>query len=121
MATAFFVQPTVFANAQADLKIVKEEIFGPVVIATPWSDLDDLIRVANDTRYGLGSGIYTSNLSMAHKVADRLQAGNVWINGYGVMHPSMPFGGFKESGWGRELSTEGMEAYLEKKSVFITL
>jgi acyl-CoA reductase-like NAD-dependent aldehyde dehydrogenase len=117
----FFVQPTVFANARADLKIVKEEIFGPVVIATPWSDLDDLIRIANDTRYGLGAGIYTSNLSVAHKVADRLQAGNVWINGYGVMHPAMPFGGFKESGWGRELSTEGMEAYLEKKSVFITL
>jgi len=117
----FFIQPTVFANPRADLKIVREEIFGPVVVATPWDDLDDLIRVANNTRYGLGAGIFTTNLSKAHRVADRLQAGNVWINTYGLMHPAMPFGGFKESGWGREMSTEGLEAFLEKKSVFVAL
>lgn len=117
----FFVQPTVFANTRADLKIVKEEIFGPVLVATPWEDLDDLIRLANDTRYGLGAGIFTTNLSTAHRVADRLQAGNVWVNTYGLMHPAMPFGGFKESGWGREMSTEGLEAFLEKKSVFMAL
>jgi phenylacetaldehyde dehydrogenase len=117
----FFVQPTVFANARADLKIVREEIFGPVVVATPWDDLDDLVRIANDTRYGLGAGIYTSNLSKAHRVAARLQSGSVWINGYGVMHPAVPFGGYKESGWGREMGMEGLEAYLERKSVFVTL
>ncbi|MCZ8133177.1 MAG: aldehyde dehydrogenase family protein [Steroidobacteraceae bacterium] len=117
----FFVQPTIFANTRADLKIVKEEIFGPVLVATPWEDLDDLIRLANDTRYGLGAGVFTTNLSTAHRVADRLQAGNVWVNTYGLMHPSMPFGGYKESGWGREMSTEGLEAYLEKKSVFMAL
>ena len=117
----FFVSPTIFANTRADMSIVREEIFGPVLVATPWTDLDDLIRIANSTRYGLGAGIFTSNLSIAHKVADRLQAGSVWINNYGTMHPTMPFGGFKESGWGRELSTEGLDSYLEKKSVMIAL
>lgn len=117
----FFVQPTVFANAGAELKIVREEIFGPVLVATPWNDWDDLIRVANDTRYGLGAGIFTSDLSQAHLTAERLQAGTIWVNSYGLMHPAMPFGGFKESGWGREMGVEGMEAYLEKKSVYMSL
>jgi acyl-CoA reductase-like NAD-dependent aldehyde dehydrogenase len=117
----FFVQPTVFANAGADLQIVREEIFGPVLVATPWNDWDDLIRVANDTRYGLGAGIFTSSLSKAHLTAERLQAGTIWVNSYGLMHPAMPFGGFKESGWGREMGTEGLEAFLEKKSVYMSL
>jgi phenylacetaldehyde dehydrogenase len=117
----FFVQPTVFANAGADLQIVREEIFGPVLVATPWNDWDDLIRVANDTRYGLGAGIFTSSLSKAHLTAERLQAGTIWVNSYGLMHPAMPFGGFKESGWGREMGTEGLEGFLEKKSVYMSL
>jgi len=117
----FFVQPTLFANARADLQIAREEIFGPVLVATPWDDLDDLIKSANDTRYGLGAGIFTTHLSKAHRVAERLQAGNVWVNCYGSMHPTMPFGGFKESGWGREMGTEGLDAFLEKKSVFMSL
>jgi len=117
----FFVQPTLFANAGAELQVVREEIFGPVLVATPWENLDDLIKSANGTRYGLGAGVFTTNLSKAHRVAERLQAGNVWVNCYGLMHPTMPFGGFKESGWGREMGTEGLDAFLEKKSVFMSL
>ena len=117
----FFVQPTVFANVNATMRIVQEEIFGPVLVATPIDDIDDLVRAANATRYGLGAGVYTTDVNKAHLVADRLQAGNVWINGYGTMHPAMPFGGYKESGWGREMSSEGMAAYQETKSVFVHL
>lgn len=117
----FFVQPTVFANVDASMRIVKEEIFGPVLVATPVDDMDDLVRMANDTRYGLGAGIYTTSVNKAHLVAQKLRAGNVWINGYGVMHAAMPFGGFRESGWGRENGLEGISAFQETKSVFITL
>lgn len=117
----YFVKPTVFANVNRDMRIVREEIFGPVLVATPIDDIDELVRAANDTRYGLGAGIYTTDVNKAHLVADRLQAGSVWINGYGFMDPSMPFGGYKESGWGRELGTEGMSAFQETKSVFIQL
>lgn len=117
----YFVKPTVFANVNRDMRIVREEIFGPVLVATPIDDLDELVRAANDSRYGLGAGIYTNDVNKAHLVAERLQAGTVWVNGYGFMDPSMPFGGFKESGWGRELGTEGMAAFQEIKSVFIQL
>ncbi len=119
--SGYFVQPTVFANVNASMRIVQEEIFGPVLVATPIDDIDDIVAAANDTRYGLGSGIFTTDVNKAHRVASRLQAGNVWINCYGVMHPTMPFGGFKESGWGREMGSEGLDAFLEKKSVFIQL
>jgi acyl-CoA reductase-like NAD-dependent aldehyde dehydrogenase len=117
----FFVEPTVFANVDAGMRIVREEIFGPVLVATPFDDLDDMLRLANDTRYGLASGVFTNDVNKAHLVAERVQAGAVWINGYGTIHPAMPLGGFKESGWGRELGPDGVEVFLEKKSVFITL
>jgi phenylacetaldehyde dehydrogenase len=117
----FFIEPTVFADVNASMRIVNEEIFGPVLVATPFDDFDDLIRLANDTRYGLGAGVYTGDVNKAHHFADRLEAGNVWVNCYGIMHPALPFGGFKESGWGRESGSEGMEAFLEQKSVVIKL
>lgn len=117
----YFVKPTVFANVNAGMRIVQEEIFGPVLVATPVDDLDEIIRLANDTRYGLGAGVYTTDVNKAHLVADRLQAGNVWVNCYGVMNPAMPFGGYKESGWGREQAAEGMAAYQETKSVYVQL
>jgi acyl-CoA reductase-like NAD-dependent aldehyde dehydrogenase len=120
-ADGFFVEPIVFANVNAGMRIVREEIFGPVLVATPFDDVDDMLRLANDTRYGLASGIFTDDVNKAHLVAERLQAGAVWINGYGTIHPTMPLGGFKESGWGRELGPDGVEVFLEKKSVFITL
>lgn len=117
----FFVKPTVFANVNRDMRIVREEIFGPVLVATPIDDIDELVAAANDTRYGLGAGIYTNDLSKAHGVAERLQAGSVWINGYGFLDPALPFGGYKESGWGRELGPEGLAAFQETKTVYMQL
>lgn len=117
----FFVEPTVFTNLSSSARIVKEEIFGPVVVATPFDDVDEVVGLANDTQYGLGAGIFTNSLSRAHILAGRLQAGNVWINCYGVMNPSMPFGGFKQSGIGKEMGDEGFSAFLETKSVYINL
>lgn len=120
-APGYFVKPTVFANVNASMRIVREEIFGPVLVVTPFADLDAVIREANDTRYGLAGGIFTTDINKAHLVAKRLRTGNICINCYGMIHPSMPFGGYKESGWGRELGEEGIDAYLEKKSVFVQL
>lgn len=116
-----FVEPTVFANINADMRIFREEIFGPVLVVSPVDELDEIVRIANDTRYGLGAGIFTRDLSKAHMLAARIQSGNVWVNCYGLVHPTMPFGGFKESGWGREMSEEGLDAFLETKSVFVQL
>jgi acyl-CoA reductase-like NAD-dependent aldehyde dehydrogenase len=116
-----FVEPTVFVNTNDDMRIVREEIFGPVLAAMPWSDLDDLIAKANDTEYGLAAGIWTSNLKNAHLVAEGLRAGSVWINCYDVVDPATPFGGFKQSGWGREHGRHAMELYSEVKSTWINL
>jgi acyl-CoA reductase-like NAD-dependent aldehyde dehydrogenase len=117
----YFIEPTVLANVNADMRVVREEIFGPVIAITPIDDIDEIVRQANDTRYGLAAGVFTSDVNKAHLIAERLQAGNVWVNCYGNMHPTMPFGGYKESGWGREFGSEGLHAYLETKSVRIQL
>jgi acyl-CoA reductase-like NAD-dependent aldehyde dehydrogenase len=117
----YFVAPTIFVNTDVNARIVKDEIFGPVLVATRMDDLDEIIEVANDTRYGLGAGVFTRDLSNAHRLAQALQSGNVWVNCYGLVHPTMPFGGYKESGWGREMSSEGLDAFLETKSVFMQL
>jgi len=118
----YFVEPTVFANPSSkDLKIVREEIFGPVLVAMPFEDMDEVATLANSTPFGLGSGVFTSNVSTAHKAARRIRAGNVWINCYGVLDKAMPFGGYKQSGWGRENGGAGLEAFLETKSVYTML
>ncbi|MBL8265188.1 MAG: aldehyde dehydrogenase family protein [Steroidobacter sp.] len=117
----FFIEPTVFTNLAAGARMAREEIFGPVVVATPFDDFDEVVALANDTNYGLGAGIFTSSLDKAHTLASRLRAGNVWINCYGVTHPSMPFGGYKESGIGREMGDEGFKAFLESKAVYVAL
>jgi len=119
--TGYFVAPTIFTNVNPGMRIVQEEIFGPVLVATPFDDADEIPALANATNYGLGGGIFTTNLSTAHRLAARIETGNIWINCYSVLDPTMPFGGFKESGWGRELSDEGLGAYLETKSVWIKL
>ncbi len=119
--SGFFIEPTVFVNTPASSRIVREEIFGPVVVATPFDEVEEVIALANDTRYGLGAGIFTTSLSKAHRTASRLRAGNVWINCYGQMNPALPFCGFKEAGLGREMGEEGLNAYLEMKSVFAAL
>ncbi|MFD2579439.1 aldehyde dehydrogenase family protein [Novosphingobium colocasiae] len=115
--SGYFVEPTIFHNTQPDSAVVREEIFGPVLVATPFTDADEVVRTANDTRYGLAANIWTRDLSRAHLVARRLQAGIVWINTHGMNDPSAPFGGFKESGWGREVGEEGVLNYTETKTV----
>ncbi|HXZ62496.1 MAG TPA: aldehyde dehydrogenase family protein [Acidimicrobiales bacterium] len=113
----FFVEPTVLINTHGNMKVVKEEIFGPVVVAAPFSDLDEIAAEANDTTYGLGAGIWTKDISKAHALAKKLRAGTVWINCYNVFDASLPFGGYKQSGWGREMGHEVLEAYTEVKAV----
>ena len=98
----YFVQPTILANTSNDMSVVREEIFGPVVCAIPFDSADEIVPVANDTNYGLAAGVFTRDISKAHKTAARLRAGTVWINTSRV-RAAMPFGGYKESGWGREM------------------
>ena len=113
----FFVEPTVLTDTRPDMKVVREEIFGPVVVAAPFSDLDEDAAVANDTPYGLGAGIWTKDISKAHALAKKIKAGSVWINCYNVFDAALPFGGYKQSGWGREMGHEVLEAYTEVKAV----
>jgi phenylacetaldehyde dehydrogenase len=113
----YFVEPTVLTNTRPDMKVVREEIFGPVLVAAPFSDLDQIAAVANDSEFGLGAGIWTKDISKAHALAKKLRAGTVWINCYNVFDAALPFGGYKESGWGREMGHEALNAYTEVKAV----
>ena len=117
----YFVQPTVLVNTNEKMKVVQEEIFGPVVTAIPFSDPSEIVTHANDTVYGLAAGVWTRDIKKAHATANRLKAGTVWINCYNVFDPAIPFGGYKQSGWGREMGHEVLEHYTEVKSVFSAL
>ncbi|HVY15845.1 MAG TPA: aldehyde dehydrogenase family protein [Rhodopila sp.] len=115
----YFVAPTVLENTTPDMKVIREEIFGPVVCAQPFDDddLEALARRANDTIYGLAASVWTSNAGMAHKLANRIRSGTVWINCHNVFDASLPFGGYKQSGWGREMGAEVFHNYTEVKAV----
>lgn len=116
-----FIEATVFADATNDLRISREEIFGPVVPIIPFENEDEAIRIANDTTYGLASGIQTSDLGRALRLADRIKAGTVWLNTWHKYHPNAPFGGYKMSGYGREQGTEALENYTQYKTVWANL
>lgn len=113
----YFVEPTVLVDVKPEMKVVREEIFGPVVTAIPFDDPDDVLSFANNTVYGLAAAVWTRDISKAHQLAARLKAGTVWINCYNVFDPVLPFGGYKQSGWGREMGYEAIQLYTEVKSV----
>ena len=115
----YFVQPTVLTDTKPTMKVVKEEIFGPVVCVEPFddSDLEKIAKKANDTTYGLAASVWTKDISKAHKLAGMIRSGTVWINCHNVFDASLPFGGYKQSGWGREMGGEVLANYTEIKAV----
>ncbi|MCG6157587.1 aldehyde dehydrogenase family protein [Rubinisphaera margarita] len=117
----YFIEPTVLVDTQKDMKVIREEIFGPVVAAVPFDDLDELVDSANDTQYGLAAAVWTRDISLGHKIARRLKAGTVWVNCYNVFDSSLPFGGYKQSGWGREMGYEAIRNYTQTKAVTVHL
>jgi phenylacetaldehyde dehydrogenase len=117
----YFHEPTVLLNTTPDMSVQREEIFGPVLCAMPFESAEEIPPVANETRYGLAASIWTRDTSKGLRLAKALNAGAVWVNCFGVFDPNLPFGGFKQSGWGRELGQEGVEAFTELKAVTIKL
>ncbi len=113
----YFVEPTVLVDTKENMRVVQEEIFGPVVAAIPFDDSEELIPRANDTVYGLAAGIWTKDISKAHRVAAALRAGTVWINCYNIFDAALPFGGYTQSGWGREMGKDVLELYTQTKAV----
>jgi phenylacetaldehyde dehydrogenase len=117
----FFVAPTIFTDVTNDMRLAREEIFGPVAAVIPFTEEDDVIRQANDTTYGLGAAVWTQNVGRAHRVGHALQAGTVWVNTYGELDVTSPFGGYKQSGLGKELGAQSMDGYTQIKTVVVRL
>ena len=119
LAKGYFIPPTVFGNVTDGMKIAREEIFGPVISALPFDSIDEVLKRANATEFGLASGIWTRDVNNVQRVSKGLRAGTVWVNCYQVMDPAVPFGGYKMSGYGRESGVQHMEEYLQTKAVWI--
>jgi aldehyde dehydrogenase (NAD+) len=117
----YFVQPTIFSGVTNDMRIAQEEVFGPILSVIKFKDEDEAVEIANDTRFGLAAAVWTQNVHRAHRVAHRLRAGTVWINAYRVVSFATPFGGFKESGLGRENGVDSIREFTETKSVYVEL
>ena len=117
----YFVSPTIFADVNHSMTIAKEEIFGPVVSAMPFDDIDDLVEKANDSMYGLAAGVWTQDIKKAHYIAHKLKAGTVWVNTYNTFDAGSPFGGYKQPGLGREMGSYALDNYTEVKSVWINM
>jgi aldehyde dehydrogenase (NAD+) len=118
-AEGYFVAPTVYTDVRDDMRIIREEIFGPVASVLPFDTEEEASRRANNSKYGLGAGIWTRDVGRAHRMVDTIRTGMVWVNAYNALDPAMPFGGVKTSGWGRELSEHSLDEYLNLKSVYI--
>ncbi|HJX83208.1 MAG TPA: aldehyde dehydrogenase family protein, partial [Candidatus Angelobacter sp.] len=117
----YFIEPTIFGGVKNDMKIAQEEIFGPVLATLTFDDIDEVAALANENVYGLASAIWTNDIKKAHQLSRRLKAGTVWINTYGVMDAALPFGGFKQSGFGRDLGMDALHHYTELKTVWMNL
>jgi acyl-CoA reductase-like NAD-dependent aldehyde dehydrogenase len=119
LSDGYFVAPTIFTDTTDEMQIVQEEIFGPVVVAMPFESVEEVVTRANQTMYGLAAGIWTRDIKRAHRVAGQLKAGTVWINTYGMFDPAAPFGGYKQSGYGREMGADALELYTQSKTVWV--
>lgn len=117
----YFVQPTVLVNTKPGMSVLEEEIFGPVVCAVPFKDEEEVLKAANNNIYGLAAAVWSKDISKAHRMAKGIRAGTVWVNCYNIFDAALPFGGYKQSGWGREMGAEALELYTETKSVCVKL